>query len=125
MIRVTLEDIKKDKCIISIRQEDVLTQLNDATNLTIKVKKRNYKKGNLIHSNDIKTIFGEDGTEIYFILKDVDIQTGFEYQFILEIKDNEEKHEETHEEKHEEKHKEKHESNYFQLFEGTICLFML
>ena len=117
LIRVTLEDIKKNECIISIRQGDVLTQLNNATNFTIKVKKRNYKKDNLIPSNNITTIFGEDGTEIYFILKDVDFQTGFEYQFILEIKDIEEKHEE--------KHKEKHESNYFQLFEGTICLFML
>ena len=109
---LTLEDIKQDKCKISIRLEDVKTQIIDATKFEIKLKRRN-GKCDLISSNNISKNSGEDGTKMYFILKDLELKTGSEYQFILEIKDNDEKHE----------------SEYFDLPKGintiSLCIIIV
>lgn len=80
--------MKRSTCTISIRQDEMPTQLDDTTEFTIKLKKDD-KNPELIADNKITKKSCEDGIIIF--LSDLDLKTGYEYQFLLEVGDNGEK----------------------------------
>ena len=85
---MTLENIKHDRCVISVKQKDVTTQLKP----TVKLEKDNGECISVAENNITKKSC-ENGSVIFFIITELDLQTGYKYKFILEIEEKGEKHE--------------------------------
>ena len=91
---ITLENVKCNICTLSVK-----VPIDDSTDFTIKLK--TYNRGWKLIANNIDTdtkikikkMSCDNGEVTVFILSELELKSGYEYKFLLEIGDSEDKHE--------------------------------